>query len=159
MGNENMRWIIAIIGFVLAVKGGMDLGSTMGGNTTTKASFAYAEASRDARAEWLNKVAKKLESRAKREAAGSFYVSYKETKVRPGANEIVTILKLNSGYNFRLDSKTLREGLAAACPHHVRLGLYANNIKWTQKMVKSNGQTVLNIPITRTSCSRYVATA
>ena len=55
-----MKWIIAIIGFVLAVKGGMDLGSNMSGNTTTKASFAYAEANRDERAEWLAKVAKKI---------------------------------------------------------------------------------------------------
>lgn len=152
-----MKWIIAIIGIVLAVKGGMDLGSNMGGNTTTKASFAYAEASRDERAEWLGKVAKKLESKAKWEAATSQYVSYKETKVRPGAREIQTILKLNSAYNFRLDSKTLREGLTASCPHHVRLGLYANDIKWTQKIVKSNGQTVLNLPITRGSCARYVS--
>ena len=151
-----MKWIIAIIGFVLAVKGGMDLGANMGGNTTTKASFAYAEASREERAEWLNKVAKKLESKAKWEANTSFYVSYKETLVRPGANEILTVLKLNPNYDFRLDSKTLREGMAAACPHHVRLGLYANNIKWTQKIVKTNGQTVLNLPITRGSCARYV---
>lgn len=157
-----MKWIVGLIGIVVAVKGGMDLGSTMseggGSNTTTQAAFAYSDATPQERAEWLEKVAGKLEARAKREAGSSFYVSYKETKVRPGMNEIQTILKLNSQYNFTLDSKTLREGLASACPHHVRLGLYANNIQWTQKMVKSNGQTVLNLPITRSSCRRYVET-
>lgn len=157
-----MKWIIGSIGLVLAIKGGMDFGAVMsegGANSATKASFAYDEASYQERADWLNGVAEKLEKRARREAGMSMYVSYKQTLVRPGAKEVQTVLKLNSRYEFRLDSKTLREGLEGACPHYVRLGLYANDIKWTQKMVKSNGQVVLNLPITPRSCQRYVQTS
>lgn len=157
-----MKWFIGLIGLVMAIKGGMDLGSVMSGggaNTTTKASFAYDEASYQDRSDWLNGVAEKLEKRAKREAGMSMYVSYKQTLVRPGAKEVQTVLKLNSNYEFRMSSKTLREGLEGACPHYVRLGLYANDITWTQKMVKSNGQVVLNLPITPKSCRRYVQTS
>lgn len=159
-----MRWLVGLVGFVIAVKGGMDLGAVMGDgsvgvNTPTSASFNYAEASRAERAEWLDMVGKKLERGAKREAGRSHFVSYKETRVLANSNEVQTVLLLNNMYEFRPSSKIIQDGLKDACPVSVRLGMYANNIKWTQKIVKSNGMTVLNLPIMRSNCRKYVETS
>lgn len=150
-----MKWLVGLIGLVMAIGGGMQLGATSS-NTTTQASFSYDEATAEEREAWMHEIAAKLEKHGKREASSSQFVSYKETKVRVKAREVQTILKLGHYANFRLDSKTLSDTLTKVCPYYVKQGLYANNIKWTQKIVKRDGSVALNLPITRTNCKRYV---
>ena len=155
-----MKWLMGAVGVIIAIMGGMKLGATIeeGPNHSeqTVAVFSFEDATPAEREAWLNAVAEKLEKRGKREAAYSQFVSYKGTNVKTRAREIQTVLKLGHYANLNLDRKMLDDTLAKACPHYVKNGLHANNIKWTQKIVKQDGSVALTLPITRRSCQRFV---
>lgn len=156
-----MKWIVGIIGFIIAVKGGMDFGAaTRGGSDDQSAqssTFSYNEATPEEREVWLNAAADKLEKRGQREAGFSPYVSYEETIVRVRAREIQTVLELGPYVDFRMEPNTVSDALETACPHYIRDGLYANNIKWTQRLIKPNGMVAMNLTISPSTCQRFKA--
>ena len=138
----------------------MQLGATMDEGASPSGApervFSYDEASDEEREAWLNAAAAKLEKHGKREAGSSPFVSYKETNVRVRSREIQTVLKLGHYVDFRMDSKTIQDTLSQACPRYIRDGLYANNIKWTQRLVKQDGSVAMNLPISRSNCRRFL---
>ncbi len=155
-----MKWIVSIVGFVMAVVGGVNLGATTsdrpGEQSPDVVQFSFKDAAPEEQEFWLNEAAAKLEKLGKREANGSIYVSYKETIVRVRAREIQTVLQLGAYVEFSLDQAVMANTLEKACPHYIREGLYDNNIKWTQRIVKPNGMSVMNLPISRSTCRRFL---
>ncbi len=147
-----MKWLLGGVGLIMAIMGGVNLGAATSGGSS---SFVYEEATTEEREEWLNAVATKLESRAKREAASTMYVSYKETKTLHNRREVQTIMKLGYNVDFRMGPNTIQDAKDGGCPFLIRSGLYANNGKWTQKIVKGSGQTAFNFTLSRSNCSSY----
>lgn len=150
-----MKWLVGGFGFIMALIGGVNLGAATGDKAPAGADFVYDEATTEEREDWLNTIATKLEGRAKREAGASMYVSFEEVKVLHSRREIQTVLKLGSYFDFKLEPNTLKEAKDAGCPFLIQTGLYANNGKWTQKLVKSSGQTAFSFTLSRSNCASY----
>lgn len=155
-----MKWFLGIVGIVIAIVGGIQLGASIEGEPSSAEPiatvFSYNDATPDERLVWMNELASKLEKKGKREASRSQFVSYKETNVKVRSREIQTVLRLGHYANMSLNRKMIDDTLTSVCPYYVEHGLYANDIKWTQKIVKRDGSVALNLPITRRSCQRFM---
>lgn len=158
-----MRWLAVLIGVVMAIVGGYNLGTTTSGSRGAAVLFNYGSASPEDRQAWLEKESANVERGVKaglsRNGSSYMYMSYKATKVSARRSEIQTIVQLKSHAQIQISSNFRKQILGSLCSDYVGSPLYHNKIKLTMKMVRSNGTPVFSQSVGAYDCDRFQGAA
>lgn len=146
-----------IVGTMMAVSGGFDLGQAL------NEPFDYQAATNAERTEFLQATAVPISKSLKLALISPSGIGPKfrlrETEVHPARREILFVIKvdgeLQRGQGFR-DAKTAM--FKRLCPIYLPSPIGRNNVKLTQRYVGRDNRTFVNVTVSNSVCRRYART-
>ncbi len=148
-----MKWVIGIVGFLIAIGGGVGLGQVTGD------SFDFDNATLEERQAWLDEATGEISDGAAlglvQAGTGYNMMAVQEVSASAEDNRISIILEAKGATRLAIPADFSVQFMDKMCDEWVRTPMGRHGVLLTTKIVRSNGDHVRSETVSKPACDRY----